>query len=118
VFDFSKLPIAPEFVDVLQEQAMLTAIQYLKKTHAGEDITKLVEGIYELSYYLVECHRNPQSMTGDPRDRFEIEVPVIETINAIANLGGQFHADMFNSKPRKGTALAEEKPKEKASDKA
>lgn len=90
--DLNSLPVPPEFISALAENATQTALTYLEKTQAPKELIQLVENIHNFGYYLEVCYRDPQSLTGDPRHRLGIEEMVIEAVNAIAKLGGEFQA--------------------------
>lgn len=89
--EINSLPVAPEFVESLQEQATKTAIEYLEKIKVPEEIIQLIRNINDLSFYTAECYRNPAFLMRDRYDRFDIEGLVIESINNIAKSGGVFH---------------------------
>ena len=91
IIDLKSLPVAPEFVDVLAENATKTALDHLKKIQAEPDLISLVESISSLGYYLKLCFSDPGVLLGERKHRFDIETVVIEAVNAIANLDGEFH---------------------------
>lgn len=95
----NNLPVAPEFVDILAENATSTALAYLRKIKAQKELIDLVENIAGLGYYLTKCYSDPTSLTSDRADRFDIEAVVIETVNAIAKLGGSFRDPSGDSLP-------------------
>jgi hypothetical protein len=98
--NFPSLPVAPEFVEALAETATKTALDHLRKFDAPEELVALVENIHDLGYYLATCYRHPESLTGERRSRFDIETIVIEAVNAIAKLGGEFHGPYGGFQPR------------------
>lgn len=98
--DLNSLPVAPEFVEVLAENATLTAVNYLQAIHAPEQVIQLVKSISALDYYVTECFRSPETITRDRNDRYDIESIVIESINAIAQCGGMFQGPYNDSLPR------------------
>ena len=105
--DFNSLPVAPEFVDALAENAYETTRKYLEKTNAPQELVALVDSISELGYYLKICYSRPESLMGEKRFRFDIEEVVIKAVNAIAAVGGEFQAPVGNVPARVGTMLAE-----------
>lgn len=102
---FNKLPVAPEFIEALQDTAVTTLRKYFEKSDTPQDVVDLALGLESLGYYLTECYRNPKHLQGDPDDRFAIERIMVEVINAIANLGGEFNGSMLIGYHRKGTPL-------------
>jgi hypothetical protein len=101
------LPVAPEFVSVLEEHAVETALAYLRAANAPQELIDVVDCVSELNYYLIECYRDPKGLMKDRRDRFDIESIVIEAVNAIARLGGEFRGPIGDTIPREDTVLAE-----------
>jgi len=104
---FNSLPVPPEFVESLAENAMAVATAYLRKIEAPAEVVELVEHIYNLGYYMEVAHSRPEILMGDEQHRFGIETIVIETISAIGKLGGEFYGPYTHSRPRKGAPLAE-----------
>jgi hypothetical protein len=100
LLDLSSLPVAPEFVETLAENAVKTAVDALENLHAPAHIIQLVRDVHELGYYLRKCYSNPTSLLHDRRDRFDIEEVVIETVNLIAKSDGVFHGPDSESNPR------------------
>lgn len=98
--NINSLPVAPEFVSALAENATVTALGYLSKTNAPQEVIDLVESVSELRYYLEICYREPRSLMGDRAKRFDIEAVVIEAVNAIARVGGTFQAPSGDTLPR------------------
>jgi hypothetical protein len=97
----SSLPVAPEFVDILAETAAKTALDHLRRIEAQPELIQLVESISDLGYYLKICYSHPGSLLeADRSHRFDIETVVIEAVNAIAKLGGEFHGPSGNTPPR------------------
>ena len=95
--DLTSLPVAPEFVEVLEDTASKTVVEYLIRTKAPDVIIQLVRNIADLDYYLIECQTHPEYFQGERRDRFDIEGLVIESVNAIVRSGGEFHGPYLNS---------------------
>ncbi len=91
VISLKSLPVAPEFVDILVEIAIKTALDHLRKIEAQPELLQLVESISDLGYYLKLCYSRPDGLLVERKNRFDIEEVVIEAINAIAALGGEFH---------------------------
>lgn len=106
--NFKKLPVAPEFVEALQDTAVTALREYFAKTNAPQDVVDLALGLEALGYYLTECYRSPKTLLGEPDDRFNIEYEMIKVINAIANLGGEFNGSALLGYYRKGTPLQKE----------
>jgi hypothetical protein len=100
VSDLSSLPVAPEFVEMLAENASETALEYLEKMGAPESVLSLIRSIGELHYYVTECYRHPEFMKRDRSDRFDIENVVIAGVNAVAECGGSFHGKYDYTLPR------------------
>ena len=100
VFDLGSLPVAPEFVEVLAENALETAVAALEALHAPESIIQLVKNISELGYYSEQCYRSPNHLLHDRNDRFDVECVVLETINLIAVNGGVFRGPVGDTNPR------------------
>jgi len=98
--DLSVLPVAPEFTEILTENAVATLIDYLRETNAPPAILDLTRHIENLGYYLAECYRAPEILMRDRKDRIDIEEIVVETINAIALSGGTFKGPTGESQPR------------------
>lgn len=98
--DLNALPVAPEFITSLQEQATQTALECLRALNTPEHVIRLVQAIGEMGYYLEACYRDPDSLAGPPRTRFDIETVAIETVNAIARSGGSFQGPFTASLPR------------------
>ena len=110
MFDLNKLPVAPEFVETLQEDAVATLQAYLEKTKAPQEVLELARSVNDLGFYLTECYRDPKSLLKvEKADRFNVEELVITTVNSIAKVGGKFHGAATYSFPREGTPLAESK---------
>ena len=109
----ASLPVAPEFIEALEENATKTALDYLRKIKAEPELITLVENISNFGYYLAASYRNPESLMGKAESRFGIEEMVVEAVNAIANLGGEFHAPSGTLLPRKDTAPVNRKPSKK-----
>lgn len=106
MFNLKSLPVAPEFVDALQETAVATVWKAMEAADIPpKDIFELFKNIINLDYYPIESYRAPKNLIGEPQDRFEIEKFVIETINQIGNLGGEFHGTYTFTYPRKDTVL-------------
>ena len=101
--DLKSLPVAPEFIEALEENVTKTALDYLRKIKAEPDLITLVENISNFGYYLSTAYRNPESLLGERASRFGIEEMVVEAVNAIANLGGEFHAPSGTLLPREET---------------
>src|SRR6266496_5899561 len=89
VISLKSLPVAPEFVDILVEIAIKTALDHLRKIEAQPELLQLVESISDLGYYLKLCYSRPDCLLVERKNRFDIEEVVIEAINAIAALGGE-----------------------------
>ena len=107
MFDLNKLPVAPEFVETLQENALEVAKAQLKKLDVPEEVINLVEKVHDLGYYVAECYRSPENlMAEDKLDRFDIEDIVVEAVNLIAKLGGKFYGPQTNSESRKDASPA------------
>ena len=100
LFDLDSLPVAPEFAEVLAENATATAIASLEALRAPENLISLVRNIHELGYYLAECYRSPNAFLRDRNDRFDVEGVVIETVNLIALARGVFHGPEGDTNPR------------------
>jgi hypothetical protein len=100
VSDLTSLPVAPEFVGILNDNAVTTALDLLRKMNAPEALVKLVGNIHELGYYLEACYRYPETLNRDRADRFDVETVVIETVNAIVECGGVFHDGQSFTMPR------------------
>jgi len=100
VFDLSSLPVAPEFVETLAENALETAVALLENLHVPDNIITLVKNISELEYYKEQCYRSPNHLLRDRNDRFDIEGVVFETINLIALNGGVFRGPVGATLPR------------------
>jgi hypothetical protein len=100
LLDLSSLPVAPEFVEVLAENAVKTAVEALENLHAPAHIIQLIRDTHELGYYLEECYRSPTVLLHDRKNRFDIEEVVIETINLIAQSDGIFQGPDAATTPR------------------
>ncbi len=99
--DLNSLPVAPEFAEVLTENAVDTLLDYLKDANAPQSIIELTRNIETLGYYLAECFRSPEHLLKDRKDRLDIETVVVETINNIGVCGGMFYGPNGSSQPRK-----------------
>ena len=99
--DLNSLPVPPEFVESLQETALKTALDCLERLDLPQEVVALVKGINDLSFYVAECYRNPDTLVRDRNDRFDIEGVVIGSIDAIARAGGVFQGAFTTSAPRK-----------------
>ena len=104
VINLKSLPVAPEFIDILAETATKTALDHLRKIEAQPELIRLVESISDLGYYLKICYSHPDTLLVERNHRFDIETIVIEAVNAIAELGGEFHGP-FGSAPSRDEAL-------------
>lgn len=100
VFDLGSLPVAPEFVETLAENALETAVAALEALRVPENIITLIKNISELGYYSEQCYRFPNHLLHDRNDRFDIEGVVFETINLIALNGGVFRGPVGDTIPR------------------
>jgi hypothetical protein len=100
LFDLNSLPVAPEFIEVLAENATETAAAALEALHAPEHLVLLVRNIHELGYYLEQCYRSPNPLLRERSSRFDIEAVVIESLNAIAQSGGIFRGPTGDTFPR------------------
>lgn len=98
------LPVAPEFIDTLQENVLKVAKEQLEKLKVPGDVIDLVGKIFDLGYYTTECYRNPKSMMLDKSSRLDIEEIVIESINLVAKYGGGFQGPFTYTLPRKQQA--------------
>ncbi|MEI7847930.1 MAG: hypothetical protein WCK35_19170 [Chloroflexota bacterium] len=103
-FDFSTLPLSPEFADILLSQVAKVLGDCLDKLNVPADVLGLAVDLYDLAYYQEHCYHNQEVLTGI--NPFEIDVTVI--INHLANVGSQFSNYSGNSFPRPGTLLSEE----------
>jgi hypothetical protein len=100
VSDSTNLPVAPEFAETLGETAVETLLEYLKDTNAPDSIIQLTNNIEALGYYLSECYRSPEQFQREPKDRLDIEMITVETINLIAACGGVFRGPNGQTQPR------------------
>ena len=94
------LPVAPEFVEILADNCLKTAIDYFQANNIPDHIIELVRCLDGLNYYVIECHAHPETLQGDARDRYDIEAIIIDAVNNIAKSGGQFQGPYSDSLPR------------------
>lgn len=101
-YNIDSLPVAPEFVTVLVDDATETAVAALEVLQAPAAIITLVSNIKEMGFYLKLCATDPtdERLGADPFSHFAIEGLVIETINAIAAAGGNFTGHGGATTPR------------------
>lgn len=98
--NINSLPVAPEFAETLGETAVESLLEYLKDTNAPESIIQLTNNIEAIGYYLAECYRFPEQFQREPKDRLDIEMITVETINLIAACGGVFRGPNGQTQPR------------------
>jgi hypothetical protein len=99
------LPIAPEFVEILQEQVGETLLDCLDKLKAPSELIDLVNDLWGLGYYLQMRYQNPGCLSGENQS-FDGAGAVIASLNHLAAVGAVFHSGYSYSLPRPGTLLA------------
>lgn len=88
-------PVPPQFAEILAETAHQTAIEYLQRIEAPKPLIDLINGIYALDFYIMDCYKNPaEEMNGHDIENF-----TIETIQAIVACGGTFRGPLSDSQP-------------------
>ncbi len=97
-----KSVVSREFVKSLQESANDVIQKCLKKLGAPAAMITLARHLAELGYYLEMADKPGIDFT--PAG-FDIRTIMLETVNAIADLGGTFAGPFTGTTPRKGSLL-------------
>lgn len=100
----NSVPVAPEFVESLQETVAATLEQCLSALNVPESVVVLVDDLVCLAYYTRLFHEDPQSLIGD-NPEFDGASVVIKAINHLAAAGAVFPGPYMSSVQRPGTFL-------------
>lgn len=79
----AKTTIAPEFVSILEEQAVHAFGNWAKSNGLPDIVRELPSNVSVLAYYAAS--------KGGQFDTIVLEA-IVDTVNAVAELGGQFHS--------------------------